>query len=515
VDLRGPVAGPVRRIFDRDESIFKAAMSLTVDPTFQTALQHHQAGRLSQARDLYQQILAQQPDHAGALHLSGVIALQEGRNDLAVDLIGKAIALGPSSPEAHCNLGIALQEKGQLTGAVAAYRRAIALKPNYPAAHSNLGAALRDTDKLDEAIAAFRQAIALGPSFADAHSNLGIALRDKGQLDDAITAYRQALALKPDYPEAHHNLALLLLLRGDFLAGWNEFEWRWRCKQFPSPCRTFDQPQWDGSDLAGRTILLHAEQGFGDTIQLIRYVPLVASRRGKVILQCGPELQRLLGRTTGIARWVGPGGDLPPFDIHCPLLSLPRAFGTTLQSIPQAVPYLQADAEGVERWRRELAADGGRFRVGLAWAGRPTHRNDRNRSLSLSTLAPLAQARGMTFYSLQKGEAGKQAANPPAGLELVDWTAELNDFADTAALIANLDLVISVDTAVVHLAGAMAKPAWTLLPFVPDWRWLLEREDSPWYPTMRLFRQPSRGDWGSVIARVAEALALSDPSILD
>ncbi len=479
---------------------------LAIDRDFQTALQHHRAGRLPQARALYQQILAQQPEHAGALHFSGVMALQEGRNDVAADLIAKAIGLQPNSPEAYCNLGIALQGKGQLDGAIAAYRRAIGLKPDYPEAHSNLGAALRDTGNLDDASAALRRAIALRPGFADAHSNLGIVLREMGMLDEARTAYRRAIALKPGYPEAHHNLALLLLLQGEFLEGWNEFEWRWRCKQFLSPRRTFGQAQWDGSDLAARTILLHAEQGFGDTIQLVRYVPLVAARGGQVVLEAAPELRRLLQGTRGIARWVDAGDALPPFDVHCPLLSLPMAFGTTLQNIPHTVPYVQADAEGVERWRKELSGDG-RRKVGLAWAGEPTHGNDRNRSLSLSALAPLADAKGVTFYSLQKGDAAKQATNPPAGMELIDRTAELTDFADTAAFIANLDLVISVDTAVAHLAGAMGKPVWTLLPFVPDWRWLMQREDSPWYPTMRLCRQRGRGDWGSVISRVAEALS--------
>jgi Flp pilus assembly protein TadD len=488
--------------------VITAMPRLAVNQAFQIALAHHQAGRLAQAGALYQQILLQQADHCGALHYSGVIAHQAGRNDVAIHLIGRAIAIEPNLPEAHCNLGIALQAGGRVDDAVAAYRRALALRPKYPEAHSNLGTALREQGQLDEAIGEFRLAIDQRPGFHEAHGHLGVALRDKGLLVEAMLAYHQALILRPDYAEAHHNLALLLLLRGDFVRGWKEFEWRWRCRQFLSPRRNFEQPQWDGSDLGRRTILLHAEQGLGDTIQLARYVPLVAGRGGTVVFSGDPVLRRLLQGTAGIAHWVDSGDPLPPFDVHCPLFSLPLALGTTPQSIPRVEPNLRADSQATDRWQKELANDGHRLKVGLAWAGRPTHANDRNRSLGLGAFAPLALARNVKFYSLQKGQASQQARTPPDGMELVDRTGELNDFADTAALIANLDLVISVDTAVVHLAGAMGKPVWTLLPFAPDWRWLMDREDSPWYPTMRLFRQPARGDWTSVMTRVAEALAV-------
>jgi hypothetical protein len=259
--------------------------------------------------------------------------------------------------------------------------------------------------------------------------------------------------------------------------------------------------------LEGRTILLHAEQGFGDVIQFIRYLPLVEQRGGRIIVECQAELQRLFQTTAERCQIVIRGQPLPAFDLHCPLLSLPRAFGTALANIPGTEPYLQADAEQVGRWQRRLGEFDSMVKVGLAWAGSPTHKKDRNRSMKLARLAPLGQAPGVRFFSLQKGATAAQAKTPPPGMDLVDWTEELKDFADTAALIANLDLVIAVDTAVVHLAGAMGKPVWTLLPFVPDWRWLLEREDSPWYPTMRLFRQNSWGDWDSVITRVADALS--------
>jgi hypothetical protein len=253
--------------------------------------------------------------------------------------------------------------------------------------------------------------------------------------------------------------------------------------------------------------LLHAEQGYGDTVQFIRYLPQVADRGGRIIIECQAALQRLIQTMAGECSVVPAGQPLPTFDVHCPLMSLPRHFETTLQNIPRQIPYLHADTAMVGKWLEKLAQDSSSLKVGLAWAGSKTNENDRSRSMPLSSFAALAQAPDVQFYSLQKGEPAAQANDPPAGLKLIDWTSEIVDFADTAALIANLDLVISVDTAVVHLAGAMGKPVWTLLPFAPDWRWMLERDDSPWYPTMRLFRQPSIGDWDSVVRTVAQALA--------
>jgi hypothetical protein len=259
--------------------------------------------------------------------------------------------------------------------------------------------------------------------------------------------------------------------------------------------------------LEGRSLLLHTEQGLGDAVQFIRYLPLAAQRGARIIIECQAELQRLFQTMSGNYQTVVRGQPLPAFDLHCPLLSLPWVFGTNLASIPNDVPYLHADAEDAGRWQDRLGGHCALLKVGLAWAGKPTHQNDRNRSMKLARLAPLGQLPGVHFFSLQKGTAAAEAKAPPAGMELVDWTEELKDFADTAALIANLDLVIAVDTAVVHLAGAMGKPVWTLLPFASDWRWLLDRADSPWYPTMRLFRQATPGDWDGVIRRVAAELS--------
>jgi hypothetical protein len=327
----------------------------------------------------------------------------------------------------------------------------------------------------------------------------------RGELDEALSVCQRAIQLRPDHAGAHWNKSLVLLLKGDFAQGWAEYEWRWQSKDFRSPRRDFPQPQWRGEDPSGRTILLHAEQGFGDTIQFIRYAPLLAGRGARVIVECQPELQRLLGGVEGIQHLTARGEPLPPFDLHTPLLSLPLAWGTRVKTIPGNVPYIKPDPALVGAWRGRLAGDSA-LKVGLVWAGSPIRKDDRYRSLPLSSLAPLAGVKGVSFYSLQKGKATEQAQNPPPGMNLIDMTEEIKDFADTAALISHLDLVITVDTAVAHLAGAMAKRVWTMLEFVPAWRWLLNREDSPWYPTMRLFRQPAIRDWATVIRRVAGEL---------
>ncbi|MGA2442349.1 MAG: tetratricopeptide repeat-containing glycosyltransferase family protein [Tepidisphaeraceae bacterium] len=481
---------------------------MTLQQQFESGRSHHQAGRLVEAEKIYRQILARQPNHADALNLLGVLAVQVGQSQLAVELIRRATAICSTNAFYHGNLGNALTELGQLDQAIASYRQAVWLLPESADVHYNLGIALQRKGQLDEAIAAYRQAVRINPDYAEAHYNLGIAFKDQRRIDEAIASYRQVIRLKPDDARTHNNLALALLTRGDFQQGWEEHEWRWKCKDFPSPARNFAQPQWDGCPLENRTILLHAEQGVGDAIQFIRYVPLVARRGGRIIIECDTELQRLFRTMAVTYQIVPPSQPPPPFDFHCPLLSLPRVFGTNLANIPKDVPYLHADAEDVGRWQHRLAEHSPLVKVGLGWAGSPAHKNDRNRSMKLATLAPLGQLPGVRFFSLQKGAAAAEAKTSPPGMKLVDWTEELKDFADTATLISNLDLVIAVDTAVAHLAGAMDKPVWTLLPFASDWRWLLERQDSPWYPTMRLFRQPSRGDWDSVIARVGEALSL-------
>ena len=352
--------------------------------------------------------------------------------------------------------------------------------------------------QLDQAISSHSTAIGLNPQLTEAYSNLGNAFTDFGKIDQAIAAYRQAISLKPDYAQVHWNLAIALLLKGDYAEGWCEYEWRWKCED--QSARRFTQPLWDGGDLTGRTILLHAEQGFGDTLHFIRYAALVKDRGGRVIVECQQELIGLLKQLTSVTQWITRGQPLPPFDVHRPLLSLPFVFGTTLENIPQQTPPLQAPANRVEQWRHRVADKSVVLKVGLAWAGNPHHKNDRNRSILLSQLMPLLEIPHIQFFSLQKGASTD-------GTNLLNLTTELHDFNESAALISNLDLIISVDTSVVHLAAAMGKPTWVMLPFAPDWRWLQQRDDSPWYPSIRLFRQTRIGDWPGVIDQVAAELA--------
>lgn len=466
----------------------------------------HESGQLTEAEQCYRRAITLRPDYAEAYNSLGNVLHDQGQLEEAEQRYRQALAHQPDLSEAYNNLGNVLRLQGRLAEAETALRQAITLKPDFAEAYNNLGVTLLDQWRLPEAAAACRQAAQLMPTLAAAHNNLGVALKEQGALSEAVVCYEQALALQPDYPEAHVSLAFAHLLRGDYARGLAEYEWRWRCLDFVPRRRGFVQPLWDGQPLAGRTLLLHAEQGLGDTIQFLRYVPLAAARGGQVILECYPELLRLLGPGYGgAAAVIGRGQSLPPFDVHAPLMSLPCLFGTRLETVPNELPYLAPDPALTARWAERLAGLG-RPRVGLVWATNRLSKTARCRSLAPAALAPLAGAADVRFVGLQKGEAAEATAAPP-GLDLLNIGPELDDFADTAAVLAHLDLLISVDTSVAHLAGALGRPVWVLLPFSPDWRWLLDREDSPWYPTARLFRQPRLGDWTSVIARVAAALA--------
>jgi tetratricopeptide (TPR) repeat protein len=433
----------------------------------------------------------------------GKALLAKSRIDESIAACRRAIQLDPNLAQAHNNLGTALAAAGDLAPAIAAYESALRLQPDLAEIHNNLGVALRRSNLGDRAIAACTTAIKLRPDYADGHNNFGSALYSRGEIDRAIPAYRKAIELNPDHASAHCNLGLALLVSGNFEEGWREFEWRWRVKELCLPPIRTSQPAWDGSDLNGRRILLHAEQGMGDSIQFVRYLPMVKQRGGRITLACPKELIPLFNQLTDADQITAVDQPLPEFDVHCPLVSLPRVLGTRLETIPAEIPYLKADPPRSARWRERLPRDA-RRKVGLAWSGQPVHPNDLNRSMPLSALAPLAKLSGVQFFSLQKGKAKEQTSKWPT--ELTDWTNELTDFAETAALVENLDLVITVDTAVAHLAGAMGKPVWLLLPFAPDWRWMLRREDSPWYPTARLFRQTTAGDWTEPVGRVIEAL---------
>jgi Flp pilus assembly protein TadD len=482
-------------------------------------------GLLEQSVAAYRQAIVLKPDFAEAYNNLGTALYDMGHLEEAIASYHHATALRPNYSEAYSNLGFALKEKGCLDEAIAACRQAIAITANSPEAYSNLGIALYHKGQLDEAIAAYREAIALKPNYPEAHSNLGNALQDEGRADEAIAACRQAIALKPDFPEAHQNLGIASLLRGHFLQGWEEYEWRWQCKDNRASRRDFPQPKWRGETLHGQHVLIHAEQGFGDTLQFVRYVPLVVQRGGRVSVECQPGLEAILASVLGNSQIIPRGQPLPAFDLHCPMMSLPLAFETRLETIPATIPYLHAAAPQTLRWRERLAGRNSAphepvpacreaLKVGLVWAGdsRPhlprANLIDRRRSLHLRQLAPLAEVPGVVFVSLQKGVPAQQTQTPPLGMRVWDWTAELHDFTDTAALLECLDLVISVDTAVAHLAGAMGKPVWMLSRFDGCWRWLMNRADTPWYPTMRLFRQPAPGDWNQVIAEVREQLQL-------
>jgi tetratricopeptide (TPR) repeat protein len=500
------------------------------------AYAHQKAGRFAEAECGYRELLRQEPQHATALHLLGMVGMQTGRGEMAVELIQRAIELDGGNAQFHMNLGNLLQAQGKLDEAVASYGRSLKLNPRSASAWSNMGEALKTQGKLEEAAASIGKALALEPELAVAHSNLGNVRQAQGQLDQALACYERALVLQPDlamvyanmgnlreaqgllreaaacyeralelkpvFEVARFNWSILKLLEGDFAAGLPDYEKR-RYLHHP---RNFSQPQWRGEPLRGARILLYAEQGLGDSLQFLRYVPLVQAAGGEVILEVQATLRRMAAESPGMdaSHLFSAGEALPEFAWQCSLMSLPLAFQTTLASIPAKVPYLTFPAEA---WRKASSFTWPmkELRVGIAWAGSSTHLKDRFRSISPSLLNPLLRQEGVAFYSLQVGaRAGELAALGEAVTDLAPW---IEDMADTAALAMRLDLVIAVDTAVVHLAGALGRPVWVLLPLAPDWRWMLRREDSPWYPTMRLFRQQALGDWAGVIGRVCEALA--------
>jgi Flp pilus assembly protein TadD len=434
-----------------------------------------------------------------------VIAVRAGRSDLAIRHIVAALPSQLDALDYLREFGQTLAFLGRLDEAAQCYEAALQVAPDHPETLIKLGNVRLRQDRLEAAESSYRAALRLRPDSADAFANLGTVLFRLTRLDESEACYRAAVRLRPDGSEARENLGRTLLLAGKLAEGWEEHEWRLQTASPARQPRGFPQPQWSGEPLGERVLLLHAEQGFGDTIQFCRYVPL-AAKLGRVVLEAPPPLLRLLAGLPGVERVVAQGDALPAFDLHCPLLSLPRAFRTTLETIPAEIPYLAGAPDRVSFWRQRLAALEG-IRVGLAWAGRPTQGADRRRSISLERLAPLAGLSGLSFVSLQTGDAAAQTRSPPPGLVIQDWTNELHDFAETAALVEVLDLVIAVDTAVLHLAAAVGRPVWLLNRFDTCWRWLLERDDSPWYPKLRQFRQARPGDWDGVLGQVAAALA--------
>jgi tetratricopeptide (TPR) repeat protein len=465
------------------------------------------AGQTEEGLQWARRAQAADPGAASPHYVMGRLWQEAGRLADAEESYRIAIGLRPDHARAHNNLGCVLHMQGKLQDALVAYRRALDLDPGLPQANQNYAAIVRDAGALERAAAAYLRYTAVHPEDAMAFNDLGNAYRELGRHQDALAAYERALALAPGLAQAHFSRAFVLLLLGDYRAGWRDYEWRWRINAFNGPVRRFSQPLWDGSRIEQGTLLLHAEQGLGDTLQFVRYASLAAERCASVILECQPELVTLLRDTAGLGRVLAKGETLPPFVAHAPLMSLPALFGTTLDDIPWRGPYVHAEPERAAAWRGAVAEPG--LKVGLVWAGRPQQWDDRKRSISLDLLAPLARVPRTVFYSLQVGEAAAQAARPPQAMRLVDLAARIKDFSDTAAIVAGLDLVITIDTSVAHLAGAMGVPVWVLVAHAPDWRYHLARSDNPWYPTMRLFRQERDGDWSGAIERVAGALGQS------
>ncbi len=477
---------------------------------FMAAAAHHKAGRLAAAEQGYRQVLSADPRQPDALHMLGVLAYQNGNSETAAALIGQAIGLHGNSAAYHSNLGLALKDLGRLEAAADAFRRAIALNPRSPEPHNNLGIIHTAQARWDEAVACSETALALAPDFADAICNIGHVRRQQGRLEAAIAQYRQAIAHQSDFAEAHTSLAHALLQDGKFAEGWAEYEWRWKTGTMRPGRRSFTQPQWRGEPGEGRVLLAHAEQGLGDTLQFCRFATQAAARGFQVILEVQKPLVRLLTGLDRVASVVGRGEGLPDFALHAPLLSLPLALGLSPDALPGPVPYLSPDPALAAAWRTRLATGMG-LKVGLAWAGSHTVANaaiDRRRSIAPERLAPVLQIPGIDFISLQK-----DGPRMPDAFRLIDPMAAVQDFADTAALIANLDLVISVDTAVAHLAGALGKPVWMLNRFDSCWRWPASSPTpsraSPWYPVLRIFPQPAPGDWETPLAEIANDLAKS------
>jgi tetratricopeptide (TPR) repeat protein len=521
-------------------------MSSSFDPTddpdavYRQALALHEAGDAAAAAVLYRRLLQIFPDHPHLLGQLGTAELQCGHVEAGAALIGRALELDPDQPEALSNRGSALMSLGRLDEALACLDRAVALKPDFAQALYLRGSVLRQRGRMDAALACFDRVLAVEPRFADVwnergmvlerlcrpevalecferaaaldpdnpgrYLNIGVTLRDLRRQDEALAAFDRAIALDPDYAVAHANRAMLLLMMGEFAEGWRTYEWRWRDPAFTGIAKQFADRRWNGDGpLAGKTLLIFAEQGNGDTIMFCRYAPLAAAQGAHVAMQALPGVMPLLATLKDDIELIEIGRPLPAFDLCCPLLSLPFVLNLPRPETAANIPYLFADPVKREAWRRRLG-EKRRRRIGLVWSGNAQQDNDHNRSMALRHLAPLLRL-PFAFHCLQKEIRPADAEMLAAFPRLAVHADELHDFADTAALAAEMDLIVAVDTASAHLAGALGLPVWIMLSFAADWRWLTDRRDSPWYPTATLFRQPSLGDWDAVVRDVRVALA--------
>jgi tetratricopeptide (TPR) repeat protein len=453
----------------------------------------------------FQRAVALRPDFHSALNnLGNALRLLE-RTQEAADCYRRAVALKPDYALAIYNLANIERDAGRHARAIELYRRAIGISPEYFEALNNLGNSLKDLDRLEEAVSIYERALRVNPDSPEALNNLGNVLKDLNRLKEAAVYFEKAVRVAPDFAEPHFGRSLVLLALDDYERGWDEYEWRWKSKEFPSYRWVFSEPEWHGEDLEGRTILLHCEQGFGDNLQCLRYVPMVHARGGRIVLEM-PRPLVPIARTVRcpIETMVVVGEKRPHFDLRCSMMSLPHVFRSTLDTLPREVPYLFPDPELVERWRARIG-DAPGPKVGIVWAGNPRQPTEVKRGIGLDGYRPLLSLPGIRWFSLQVGPRARDLDRLPPGL-VTDLSNELTDFAQTAAAMRNLDLVITTDTSVAHLAGALAHPVWVLLRFSPDWRWGLGREDNAWYPTLRLFRQAAIDDWRAPVAALRSAL---------
>ena len=470
---------------------------------FEAALRDHQSGNLDAAIAGYRASVDRAPHIADPWHLLGVALHQKGDSALARQLIETAIGLNGAVADYHSNLGMVSLALRDEAAAEQSLRHAVRLMPTHAKALANLAGVLRGRGLFDQALDLARRAVASAPDDPETHNNLGNALKDAMRPAEAVESYSRALVLKPDFALAHWNRALAQLALGDYAQGFDELAWRWRWSGFPTRPRDYATPLWTGQEIAGKTLLLYPEQGLGDAIQFARYASFARAQGANVIVEAPGGLGPLFARSNLADRVVVPGETVPSFDLHAPFLDLPHLFATARDTIPDTTPYLVADPAMVPAMRARTAGRGA-LRVGLNWTGNPLSPVERFRHLPIAAAAPLARLSGIDWINLQKGPGGDIVPRP-AGLDLIE-TGE-GPLDETAALIASLDLVVSTDTAVAHLAGALAVPTWLLLHHAPDWRWQLGRTDSPWYPSMRLFRQANPGDWAPVVGAVAEALS--------
>lgn len=504
------LASALRRLNRLPEALEACLQALRLSPDFADGLANlgtilDQMQRHGDAVAAQRQLITLRPHSSDARLQLGRLLILDNQAEAAVEAMYELLAMQPLSAHAYTNMGVALRRLGRLADAAAAYRTALGFTPDDPGLLSNLGIVLQDQDLYAEAMDCFHRAIARQPDSATAHLNLSVVYREEMQIEASVDSARAAVRHDPGLAAAHTALAVGLLMQGQYQEGLAEYEWRSRMPDFPSPRRDFTSPAWDGSDVRGRTLLVHDEQGVGDALQFVRYVPVLRERGIDVVLECNSQLVRVLGQMPGVGRVIGRFQPLPRHDAHVSLLSLPHLLGARIDNVP-AAPYLAAEPDLQAQWAEKLSLYDG-LKVGLVWAGNPEFKADRLRSPGLATVRPLLDVPGVSFFGLQKGAGRKDLETAgPLPACFVDLGPDISDFADTAAIMANLDLVITSCTGPAHLAGGLGRPTWTMLPFSPDWRWLATGEETFWYPSMRLFRQERRGDWAPVVRRVAAAL---------